>query len=161
VTRPRNKRTRKGTDTIRMTSLMDILVVLLLFLLKSFVVEGDLMTPAQGVELPESSTEDPPRESLVLAVTKDALLLAGEPVMGMREIAAAEGLLLPALSRRLEEAAARRGELARLRGSAAETQALATIQGDRAMPFLVLQKLMYTLGQAGYDNVSLAVVRES
>ncbi|MEK7773735.1 MAG: biopolymer transporter ExbD, partial [Deltaproteobacteria bacterium] len=31
------------------------------------------------------------------------------------------------------------------------------IQGDKRIPFAVLEKIMYTCGQAGYSNISLAV----
>ena len=39
---------RSRHTPLRMTSMMDILTVLLLFLLKSFVVEGEVITPVPG-----------------------------------------------------------------------------------------------------------------
>ena len=48
--RPKSRiRGMQVTGRLRLTSMMDILVVLLLFLLKSFVVEGEAMTPPAGL----------------------------------------------------------------------------------------------------------------
>ncbi len=54
----------KGSKPLQLTSMMDILTVLLLFLLKSFVVEGEVITPVPGVDLPESSSETTPHASV-------------------------------------------------------------------------------------------------
>ena len=45
----RDAHTKHRPERLRLTSMMDILTVLLLFLLKSFVVEGEVVTPAPGV----------------------------------------------------------------------------------------------------------------
>ena len=37
----------------------------------------------------------------------------------------------------------------------------ATIQGDKAIEFRVLQKVMYTLNQNGYESIALAVLQKS
>jgi hypothetical protein len=59
---------------------MDILTVLVLFLLKSFVMEGEAVTPVPGVALPESSSKTPPRASIVIAIFHDSVMLNGEEV---------------------------------------------------------------------------------
>ena len=35
------------------------------------------------------------------------------------------------------------------------------IQGDRNIEYSLLRKVMFTLSQSGYDNVSLAVLRKA
>ena len=67
--RDRQKPTRP--ESLKLTSMMDILTVLLLFLLKSFVVEGEVVTPPPGVELPGSTADTPPEASLVIAISND------------------------------------------------------------------------------------------
>jgi len=32
------------------------------------------------------------------------------------------------------------------------------IQGDKGIPFILLEKVMYTCGQAGYSGISLTVI---
>ena len=76
----RHRRNLRPPEGLRITSMMDILTVLLLFLLKSFVAEGEAVTPAPGVELPRSESEDRPPASLVIAITDDAINLGEETV---------------------------------------------------------------------------------
>ena len=65
---------------LRLTSMMDIFTSLLLFLLKSFVVDGEAVTPVPGVDLPESRSQDAAQPALVVAVFDDAILVGDEMV---------------------------------------------------------------------------------
>ena len=56
----------RPSNSLILTSLMDILTVLVLFHLKSFVMEGEAVTPMPGVALPESSSKTAPRASIVI-----------------------------------------------------------------------------------------------
>jgi biopolymer transport protein ExbD len=144
-----------------MTSMMDILVVLLLFLLKSFVVGGEIVNPPPGLELPQSTAEMPPEESLVIAIDEDAISVGSEKVISIEETVKAEGLIIAPLSERLQLVREQRDEIATLQGLEYVEEELVTIQGDREIEFRVLQKVMYTLSENGYDNVALAVIRTS
>ena len=149
------------TGRLRMTSMMDILVVLLLFLLKSFVVEGEAMTPAPGVELPHSTSLDPPEESLVVAVDGNSILVGGEPVATLHGMVPEDPLLIAPLARRLQSLRHRSEEIALRQGAAEETRRPATVQADRDLPFHVLERVMFTLSESGYPDVSLAVIKRS
>ena len=152
---------------LKMTSMMDILVVLLLFLIKSFVADGQILTPAQGVELPTSTADDRPEESLVIAVFDDTILLGDEAVAHLEpaspawEEAAEVELLIEPLAERLAEAREQREALQRLRGDDETDLGRVTIQGDRAIEFATLRRVMYTLSTEGFTDVSLAVIRTS
>jgi hypothetical protein len=76
----RRSRRPQQPGGLRITSMMDILTVLLLFLLKSFVAEGEVVTPAPGVTLPESRSQDTPRASLVIAIAADHIRLGDEVI---------------------------------------------------------------------------------
>ena len=67
-----------------------------------------------------------------------------------------EAPLKPAADRRVAA-----DEIARMRGTQTQPNRVVTIQGDRDIEFKVLQKVMYTLGQNGYENISLAVLQKS
>lgn len=146
---------------LRLTSMMDILVVLLLFLLKSFVVEGEAMVPPPGVELPKSTAEDLPGESLVIAIDGECVLVSGERVVGIADVMASDGLLIEALADRLDAVWEQQETIAGLKGGAAPSDHVVTVQGDRDMEFQVLQKVMYTLNHRGFENISLAVIRSA
>ena len=158
----RQRKRRKGRmpTPLRLTSMMDILTVLLLFLLKSFVVEGEVITPVPGVDLPESSSDTAPRASAVVAIFDGAVLLDGQMVTRV-DGASDSGLLIPRLAERLAEARARELEIAQLRGEEVDYSPKIAIQGDRDISFELLQRVMYTCNQSGYADISLAVIGAS
>jgi biopolymer transport protein ExbD len=146
---------------LRLTSMMDILTVLLLFLLKSFVLDGDVITPVPGVRLPESSSKTAPQASIVIAVFADAIMIDGQVVASVSTAEASDDLLIQALANRLEETRAKAVDIARRRGSHEEFKGQVAIQGDRAIEFAILQRVMYTCSVSGYENISLAVIGTS
>ncbi len=162
----RAKRTRRFRPNrrkagLRLTSMMDILTVLLLFLLKSFVVEGETLTPVPGVNLPESRSEDKTGGALVVAVFGDAILLGDEMVASVSAELDGADLWIDGLGLRLQTERKRAGERARLRAEGETFTGRVTIQGDRDIHFAILQKVMYTCNQSGYDDIALAVIKSS
>lgn len=158
--RRRGKRKRfDGTEKLRLTSMMDILVVLLLFLLKSFVVEGETLTPPPGVELPTSTSQDVPGVSIHVAIMDKGILVGDELVATMDDVAASD-YVIPGLAARLETIHAQSERIARLKGKEPDAAHRATVQGDRNLEFQVVEKVMFTLAQAGYTDVSLAVIKK-
>jgi biopolymer transport protein ExbD len=141
---------------------MDILTVLVLFLLKSFVMEGEAVTPVPGVALPESSSKTPPRASIVIAIFHDSVMLNGEEVATVSKSIGSNDLLITPLAKRLDETRQQATEIARLRGSEdAAFDGKVSIQGDRDINFAILQRVMYTCSASGYDHISLAVIGNS
>jgi biopolymer transport protein ExbD len=151
-----------GSGSVNLISMMDILTVLLLFLLKSYVAGGEVMVPAPGVHLPASTADQPPPTSVVVAIDGDEILVGGDHAASLSEALTSGGLEIAPLSARLQAIQQQQDEIARLRGAqAAPAARTVTIQGDRDIQFQVLQKVMYTLGQNGYENISLAVLQKS
>ena len=109
-------RIRSRHTPLRMTSMMDILTVLLLFLLKSFVVEGEVITPVPGVELPESSSETTPQSAVVIAIFDDNIMVDSELVASVSDVVAQPDLVIDALAVRLDEVRRRSEEIAVRRG---------------------------------------------
>ncbi len=158
--RNRNRRIkiRSVHSPLRLTSMMDILTVLLLFLLKSFVVEGEALTPVPGVNLPESSSETTPQASIVIAIFDNAIMMDGEVVALVSEAVASEDLYIESLADRLDRTREKVLDIARARGSDEEFEGRVSIQGDREIDFAILQRVMYTCSALGYENISLVVI---
>jgi len=146
---------------LRLTSLMDILVVLLLFLLKSFVVDGEAMVPPPGLELPESTSRDPLRVSLVVAINDDAILVGDRQVATVGEALAGESMTIQPLAAELETVWAQLDDIAKHKGKGSAEARLVTIQGDRDIEFRVLQRVMYTLQSRGFEDIAFAVIERS
>jgi len=142
---------------LRLTSMMDIFTSLLLFLLKSFVVDGEAVTPVPGVDLPESRSQDAAQPALVVAVFDDAILVGDEMVASVGASLAGESLWIEGLGERLTAEFAKSAALAARRQGESPLPRVA-IQGDRDIEFAILQRVMYTCNQSGYGDIALAVL---
>lgn len=154
-----NLKAPKGSLTI--TSLMDILTTLLFFLLKSFVADGGPGIPPPEVTLPESSSREQPEVSLVIAVSEESILLGDKQVMATADAVALQGIYITELGKGLDDAWTQMEDLAKRKGNEEKLDAKITIQGDRDIEFQLLQKVMYTCNQRGFDQIALAVVQGS
>ena len=143
---------------LRLTSMMDILTVLLLFLLKSFVVEGEAITPVPGVNLPESTSKTTARAAVVIAIFGDNVMMDGEVVASVSASVGSDDLLIEGLADRLDAARDRAMEIAERRGEDEPFEGRVAIQGDREIEFAILQRVMYTCSFTGFEDISLAVI---
>jgi biopolymer transport protein ExbD len=140
--------------------MMDILTTLLLFLLKNFVADTDVVNPPPSVTLPLSTSQQSPQSSLVVAISEDLILLGGAPVVSVETALTGESLFIPRLGEELDHTLARMDDLAKRRGSD-QLANLVTIHGDRDVAYEVLERVMFTCNSVGVDRLALAVVQES
>lgn len=154
----RHYRAKDRVPKVKMTSMMDILTVLLLFLLKSFVVDPGIVPPPD-VTLPTSSSDETPEVELVVAISRDAILVGDRPVITVANALAGDDLLIEELEAELGAELGRMDDLDARRGDDVR-EGEVTIQGDRDLEFQLLQRVMYTCSMAGFSRMSLAVVRE-
>ena len=152
------RKSLRGSSNVNLISLMDILTVLLLFLLKSYVAEGEVMVPAPGVKLPASTAQQSPKASLIVAIDGSEIRVDKRTVATVDEALRDGSPEIAGLTARLQEL--RTGPDAAATAGGGDTR-LVTIQGDRNMEYRVLRKVMFTLGRNGFGNVSLAVLRNS
>lgn len=156
----RKPRRRTHTFVLRLTSMIDIFTILLIFLLKNFSAEGQILTTADDLTLPVSSAVNPPGTTSIVTITTEWILVDGKPLESLKRAASDKSLLLNNLfedlkaKRILTESAANLDNRMAFRGDI-------TIQGDEAIPFDILKRVMYTCGQVGYNNILLAVTSES
>ncbi len=153
----RKRRSPPKSAKPQMTSLVDILTILLVFLIKSFSSEGELMVMDKNLDLPHSTADAKPVPALIIGISRDHILAEGHPVARIDEEAARQEGLIPALSEWLEGKKERTMRISEFDESV-EFQGQITIQGDRKIPYWILQKVLHTCGEAGYSNFSLAVV---
>ena len=159
--RQRRRSGLRGTTNVNLISMMDILTVLLLFLLKSYVADGEVMVPPKGVNLPASTAKDTPQSSLVVAIDGDAIHVGDDVVVSIADAVNAEGMEIAPLSARLAIERQKQNAFAASQGATKPPPRSATIQGDRQIEFRLLQKVMYTLNLGGYESIALAVLQNS
>lgn len=158
--RGRHARADRRVPRLKMTSMMDILTVLLLFLLKSFVVDAGVTTPPPDVTLPGSTSTELPETAIVVAISGESILVGDRPVASVKSALASGDLLIPELETELTTELDQRDALAARKGKAADAGQI-TIQGDKDLEYRLLEKVMYTCGLAGFDRMALAVIREA
>jgi biopolymer transport protein ExbD len=144
------ERNRAGAS-INLIPMIDILSVLVSFLLV-YSTEVEVLQNTQAVEIPESVAEQRPRETVVVMITKDELLVQGEPVAKVADIASSPEPLVGLLRAALERPA-----VAGVAPAAAPLEI--TIMGDKVIPYQVIRKVMATCTAASYGRVSLAVLQ--
>jgi biopolymer transport protein ExbD len=147
---------RNRPAMLSLVSLMDIFTILVFFLLVNSA-EVKSLEPPKAVTLPESLAVEKPRETVVVMVTPEQVLVQGEPVASLAEVEAAEGNLIEPLAAALKAQTDR----ALIRAAATDLSAREiTILGDREVPYRVLKKVMATCTEADYGKLSLAVVQK-
>lgn len=148
-------RSRRGAG-LNLVSLMDIFTILVFFLLVNSAEVQTLETP-KDIRLPESIAENKPRETVVVHIAHERVLVQGQPVATIADIEALEGNIIEPLKAALQRQSDRV-----LRESAAADAASreVTILGDRELPYRVLKKIMATCTDADYGKLSLAVIQK-
>ena len=153
----RMTRSKRVVTKLNLTPLMDVFTVLVFFLMINSASVETLQQPKQ-ITLPESVIEAKPRETVVIFVGLDEVLVQGVPVALVADIEAAESAEIEPISVRLAELTD--SVIGLSTQTIAESQE-ATVLADKAVPFSVLKKIMATCTGQGYTRVSLAVVQKS
>ena len=151
---PRQSRERVDAH-LNLIPLIDILSVMVAFLLV-YSTDVEVIQNSRGVSIPQSSTDTQPKQSVVVMITKDALLVQGETVASMAEITDPKTQLIEPLRRVLQRPIA--GLDAAARDSALASQEV-TVMAERTLPYEVLKKVLATCTAAAYGKISLAVLQ--
>jgi len=153
----RMKRNKRGLPKLNLTSLMDVFTVLVFFLMINSASVETLQQPKQ-ITLPESIVDAKPRETVVIFVGTETVLVQGDPVALVAEIDSDTGAGVEPIRARLAELS--ESVIGLSTRAVAESQEV-TVLADRTIPFRVLKKIMATCTAEGYTRVSLAVTQKS
>jgi biopolymer transport protein TolR len=153
--RAERKARNKTSLDMNLVSLIDIFTILIFFLMSS-AAGVEILNTSKAVHLPESSADKVPRETVVIVVAGQDILVEGRKVASVDEALAAQG----------DEIAALRAELALhagkqvLRAQNRAQSRSVTIMGDKDIPYRLLRKVMATAAMADFSDVSFAVTRK-
>ncbi len=151
----RMSRNRVKIGKMNLTSLMDVFTILVFFLLvNSGSVE--LVEAPKDVKLPESVEESKPRETVVISISPEDVIVQGKAVARVEDILDGEAETLDPLATRLAELKDNIVGTATM--TVAESQEV-TILADKSVPFIVVRRVMSACTGEGYENVSLAVIQ--
>jgi biopolymer transport protein ExbD len=141
------------------TSLIDVFVIVLVFLMRSVDSEGNLMTSADNLVLPMSQRSKTPTEvSLTIIgdqknITVDDVVLVDTDHVRKQDSLLVKPVLDVLIKKREEE---RKAEVL---GLIKEATGKVVVQFDKNIPYDIVTKVMATCGYAGYNNIKFAVTK--
>jgi biopolymer transport protein ExbD len=155
--RRKKHRLHNRTDAeLNLIPLIDILSVMVAFLLV-YSTDVEVVQNSKGVEVPQSTTEALPKQSVLVMITKDQLFVQGELVATIAEIRDPQARLVEPL-REVLERPMQADEQAIAQG--APIQREITVLADKSLPYDVVRKVMATCTAADYSRISLAVMQK-
>lgn len=132
----------------QLTSLVDVLTVLLIFLIRTFTAEGSPVNPVSSIALPTSVSKETVKLMNSIEITRQNLQVNGKPVKSVAMIEKNDSLFIPELYDVLQR-----------HHTIANTEDI-MIQSDKSIEFAIIKKVMYTLSKAGAVNFTILAVNE-
>ena len=147
-------RSRKKTPGMSLTSLMDVFTILVFFLLTNSAANEALEAP-KVITLPASVVETKPKETVVILVTPENILIQGVVVANTPEVIQSRSIVIKGI----------KDELLLQRSKVLDTETSdvpeVNVLADRSIPFSLLKKVMSSCTSAGYGKISLAVIQKA
>ena len=148
---------KRRSKALNLTALMDVFTILVFFLLfHSY--GGDVMEAPKQIELPTSVVESKPRETVMIMVSPEMVLVQGETVMATSELLGDSMGAIPEITERLTYL--ERNIIGISTKTVAESKEV-TILADKSIPFEALKRIMSTCTVSGYGRISLAVIQKA
>ena len=157
------KRKAKRTFDLDITSLLDILVILLIFLIKSYNSSGVTINIPEGIELPKSQSSHINTAGVIIQVSKDKIWVDSKTILdtadlpknlyddgGRRVIP-----LFDELSKKKEEI---KNLNAQTGGKARKFSGVVNLIVDKSLKYSYVKKIMYTCASAGFKEYKFVVM---
>lgn len=150
------KREKKEVPGIPLTSLMDAMTIILLFLLQQFNADGALVTAAEGLKLPESVSTVKPKKAVTVIAMADHIVVENDVVVTSEALQfnSTSEYTIPPLLDKLNAIA---DNLESLDAKLFTGELL--LQADVNLEYKYFVRLVYTCAQAGFNKVKLVTVQ--
>lgn len=139
-----------GTFRPQLTSLVNVMAIILVFLIKTFSTEGNIITPSSDLELPISTSTKPPKPQWSIEIARNTVMSEGSLVASTDAYAKRDSLLIPELYKWLIAKRALRGD----------TSSQILLQCDKEVKYTIVKKVMYTCSKAKFTDFSVLVIQE-
>jgi biopolymer transport protein ExbD len=162
---------KRGKQTeemsLQITSMADIFIILLVFLLKSYTSGTITINPSQGTQLPNSTVNDKAMEAMKVEISEGSVLVEGKPIAKISAFTFDQSDLVEnGISKSLQSAF----EEQRNRSSLAQGAALPAgsapqaadpriiVIADQRAPYQTIKTVLASAATQGYTDVKLAVI---
>ncbi len=139
-----------GHGPLALIPMIDMLMILVVYLLVH-AADMDILPNSKNISIPQSLSEQKPRQATIVTVTRDMLYVNGEAVVTVAALSSTEAQVSEPLRAALDAQAQ-----GLLPGSEANREV--TVMAEKSLPYSVLRKIVASSSAAEYTKVSLAVV---
>jgi len=156
---------KKNLVFVNLTSLIDMFIIIIIFLLKTYVNEGKIPPVSNDLILPKSvSMQLLKNYGAVILLTRDSIYFQDKSIYSNEDIIKMDQFKVDSLFFHLIEYKEGIHNMIDNKKIDEEKQkaikGLVTIIGHKNIPYSVLKKIIYTCYISGFNNVFLATERE-
>ncbi len=144
------KKGGRAHGSLTLIPMIDMLMIMVVYLLVHSA-DTEILPNAQNITIPQSISDDKPRETTVITVTRDMLYLNGNAVVTVADVGSQAEPVIESLRAAL-------GQQADNLIPGAPTAREVTVMAEKSLPYAVLRKIVASCSAADYSKVSLAVV---
>jgi biopolymer transport protein ExbD len=149
---------RRKQPAINLVSLMDIFTILVFFLLVSSSTVHQL-PKKKDITLPTSIATKAPKETLIISVTQNSILVQGREVAIINQVMQESSPRIQGLEKELLFQASKtriiKNPDGKIKGRAV------TIMGDEDIPYELLRKILATCREANYTKIAFAAMQKA
>ena len=160
----RGKRKKKEVIDLDITSLLDILVIMLVFLLKSYNSSGVILNVPKGVSLPTSESVSINTSGTIVQVSPTTIWVDDEEVLNTKKV---KGRVYDHGGRRIiplyNSLVKKKNTIKRVEKSAENAKKFSGVVNlivDKSLKYNYMKKLMYTCAEAGFRKYKFVVLGE-
>jgi biopolymer transport protein ExbD len=150
---------KSGYAELNLTSMVDMLTILVVFLLQTFSASGELLSVQKNIVLPEAQNFKDLEQAPIIAVAADSVTLNGAMEADAAELNQ-ENTTDWKIAKLHDDLVTLKNNYKLLHPSE-NFAGTVVVQADRNVDFKVVKKVMYSCAVAGYGNVNFAVQQKS
>jgi biopolymer transport protein ExbD len=162
--RKNKRRDKKEPIDIDITSLLDILVILLVFLLRSYNSSGVTLTIPKGIELPDSDSITLNNPGVMIQVSKDKIWVDTKTILDVetspKRVYDEGGRRIIPLFNELIKKKEQITNMAKQVPQAKKFSGIANLIIDKSLKYSYVKKIMYTCAAAGFKEYKFVVMGE-
>ncbi len=163
--RIRIKRLKKEAFELDITSLLDILVIMLIFLLKSYNSSGVVVNVPPGIKLPVSTSMSVSTSGIIVQVSPEKIWVDDELVLDVSDISRTTydygGRRIVPL---FDELIRKRDIIKQVQKSSPDAKKFSgriNLIVDKSLKYSYIKKLMFTCAEAGFRQYKFVVLGEN
>ncbi len=154
--RAQRRQRNKTLVDLNLVSLIDIFTILIFFLLAN-ASDVEILPNTKAVKLPESTAEKTPKETVVVVVNDEDIVVQGRKVASVVDVLNSSIEIIEPLQTELE---LQSGRTVINQDAKDKANKDITIMGDKEIPYKLLRKVMVTCAHANYSNIAFAVLKK-